>query len=423
MNVLLVGHRTSGKTTLGQLAAGLLGATHLDLDSHLTALTGATPAQLIAQDEPAFRALETRELATLASQHTPALRLITPGAGVQALPTGCLIVWIWRDGWEDSAQTQRARLRPELSWEAELDWMRASREPRWADAAHLRLDISRGRSPLRAARELADLITWASQLPHSPLARRTFIVPAAPHQLDRALHDAALLGLAGVELRSDLTPTPPTLKGHLYSLRHRDPDWLTTHAQHAAILDLDLATLDDDGGCRALDALPPRPLLLSSHPGHDDPLAWPALVDAAHRIASRHAAWRPHLQLKFAPTPASLASLERLLAQQDTQPSPWPRTFLPQGRVFAWLRPWLLAQGNQTNYLPVGLSPHRVGGQPKPTPWDLRDWLPHLASQPARSFDALIGDPVDASAGDWWHRQAALASGEAQGYIKFLFLV
>jgi shikimate kinase len=429
MDVILVGHRGSGKSTLGAAAAALLGAQHIDLDAHIEAATGLTPAQHIAADMAAFRALEQETLAGLLLQSDELrdelreeLRIISPGAGLQALPGWALIVWIWRDGWEDTARDHRARLRPELSWDEEVAWMRATREPRWAEAAHLRLDVSRGRSIPRAARQLADLIRWAAA--PNAAARKTWMVPAGPAQLARAARDATLLGLAGVELRSDLIPhaheLPPLPLPTLVSLRTRDDSWLLDTARGAEMIDLDLHTLDADGGLAALDQLAPRPLLLSSHPGHAGPDAWPALLAAAERLAARHPRWAEHLGLKFAPSPASLVELMALFDQQDEEPSPWEVTFLPQGRAFAWTRPWLVAHMNATSYLPVGLAPHRVGGHAAPTPWDLQDWLPHLGGErvPER-FDALIGDPVEGSAGDWWHRAAALASDEDErGYVK-----
>lgn len=420
MDVLLVGHRGSGKSTLGAAAARLLHAEHLDLDAHIEAATGLSPAQHLARDPAAFRRLELESLAHLTLNPGDApLRIITPGAGIQQLPGWCLIIWIWRDGWERTALTERARLRPDLSWDDEVAWMRATREPRWAAASHLRLDISRGRTPDRAALQLAHLIRWTLSLPASPSAQRTWIVPANPDQLTRAASDATLLGVAGLELRSDLIPEPPKLTlPTLMSLRHADPMWLVDHAQHAAMIDLDLNTLDPDGGCPALDHLSPRPLLLSAHPPAGSATTLAALHAAAERLARAHPRWADHLQLKHAPTPASLAELDTLLAELDAHPAPYPTTFLPQGRRFAWLRPWLMARGNQTNYLPVGLAPARIGGAPAPTPWDLQDWLPHLCGAPEQ-FDMLIGDPVDASAGDWWHRAAALAEGDPRSsYVK-----
>src|SRR5699024_1674310 len=37
-------------------------------------------------------------------------------------------------------------------------------------------------------------------------------------------------------------------------------------------------------------------------------------------------------------------------------------------------------------------------------PMDLQDWLPYLGNSARfEHFDALIGDPVEQSLGDWWH--------------------
>ncbi|MEM1347052.1 MAG: hypothetical protein AAGI01_00750, partial [Myxococcota bacterium] len=100
-----------------------------------------------------------------------------------------------------------------------------------------------------------------------------------------------------------------------------------------------------------------------------------------------------------------------------------PLTIFPQGRRWAWTRPWLMAQGNAANYVPATLDPRRSesSAEPSPpTPYDLQDWLPHLTDPQPTRFDALLGDPVDQSQGDVWHRQEATRTVEEQqyGYVK-----
>jgi len=57
--VILVGLPGSGKSTVGRLAAGLLGASWVDLDVVIEQRAGKPVARIFAEDgEPAFRALE-----------------------------------------------------------------------------------------------------------------------------------------------------------------------------------------------------------------------------------------------------------------------------------------------------------------------------------------------------------------------------
>jgi hypothetical protein len=95
-----------------------------------------------------------------------------------------------------------------------------------------------------------------------------------------------------------------------------------------------------------------------------------------------------------------------------------PVTYLPQGDRWAWLRP-ILAADNATNYVAAQLRSTRVDLETDAhTSWDLQDWLPHLVAPAPVVWDVLIGDPVDNSQGDFWHRRAALRSGQLADYAK-----
>ncbi len=82
---MLVGLPGSGKTTVGRLAAGSLGAPFVDLDEEIERRAGKPVPRIFAEDgEPAFRRLEA-EAGAAALAGPPAV--VAPGAGFFALET------------------------------------------------------------------------------------------------------------------------------------------------------------------------------------------------------------------------------------------------------------------------------------------------------------------------------------------------
>lgn len=448
-SILLIGHRGTGKTTLGDLLSKRLsGLSFVDLDAEIERLTGKTPAAIIAEDEANFRRIESAQLHRLLNE-SPGQKIIAVGAGcqmprVQELAADPLFIWLWRDGWVEEAKAARARLRGELSFAEEVRWMRETREPAWASVAHLFFQIPRARSPELAARMLADYIRWVFDARQSEIARRSWLVPNASSQVPRAMRDARLLGLAGVEIRSDLCADfaiygEPGDTPLLASLRSNAPDWLEEIAIHPSThtLDIDLEFLEDVRRAGALGRVEPRPLLLSTHPAGIGQAAAEKLLRQAEKICADFPQWAPYIRLKYAPSPTSFAELRQCFEIATTlKRSGHPCTFLPQGHRFAWTRPLLAnpastaSLNNTYNYLPVGLRSGRLPAKntapdTTPSPMDLQDWLPHFAQlsapnsqTPLESFDGLIGDPVDASIGDWWHTQAAVADAKLTRYLK-----
>lgn len=414
MQTLFVGHRGTGKTTVARFVAEELGEPFVDLDEAILAREGRTSAELVAEDEPRFRALEIEALTRALAEHDDAV--ISAGAGLQQMPEQPLIVWLWRDGWESTAQQHRDPLRPDLDWDAEVAWMREEREPRWRDAAHLHYRIPRGRSAERAARDIATMLRMIDDL--GPLAKRTWSTPSTPQDLTRAIADVKRFGLAGVEIRSDVFSTWPRVDvPTLAALRTPAAEWLAGALAEADWLDIDAPGIEffaDHGGFDS----EPRPLVLSTHPGIVDPDDLNDLVQAGRSIQQNHASWAKHLVLKYAPeaTGTEEVGLARAimapLASTGVQV-----TFLPQGRDNAWFRP-LLAPANATNYVAPGLRPSRFGDSTEKTPWDLQDWLPNLTGPVPQGFDVLVGAAPHTSQGDLWHRRAALTRDESFGYVK-----
>ncbi|TXD38146.1 hypothetical protein FRC98_04405 [Lujinxingia vulgaris] len=427
--ILLVGHRGVGKSTLGRLAASQLGRPFFDLDDVIAEQSGTTIADLVARDIESFRTTEARTARTLVEHHNAPI--IASGAGLNAFPPGAIIVWIHRDGWQPTVATSaRPRVRPELSLDDEHRWMIDTREPRWREAAHLKLNIPRTRSVDRAADDLATLINWVSQVPHSPLAPLTTLVPLTPDDLSRALHDRALLGLGRVEVRSDRFPTLPAptdlldLNQHptelLLSLRHPEPRWLLNIPRVAA-WDIDLRFLTNT--LHSADALRPHlppTIILSAHPDRPAPTDLDALLDAAAALATALAIDPERITLKYAPQAPDAASILAALNTRATfDAGPHPFAIIPQGPRAAWTR-HLLAATNHLHYLPTGLAERNPT---HPSALDLQNFLPALTSPTPTRFDALIGDPVAQSQGDLWHRRAALryeshSDEQHLGYLK-----
>ena len=411
---LLVGHRGAGKSTLGQRVAAELHRPFTDLDDAIARRADRPISELLADGIEQFRRIETETLRQLCERDTDAI--IACGGGVQSLPTDATVIWLDREDWRDEVRrSDRPRVRPELSVGEEFDWMQRTRPPRWRDAAHLRLPIPRGRSIEDSSRQLRTLLRWIDEAPDSRLANKSWLVPATPAELDRAIVDAERFGFAGVELRSDVF-------GHSFaideatstiaSLRHDEPGWLDDTT--ADIWDIDAQYAD------AVAANPPdcRPekLIVSTHPDTVDPADVNGLIDAAERMQSVFELPPDAVTLKYVALPCDFDELGTFLdIAARLRSLNRETTILTGNRRFAWLRV-ILAADNATNYLPVGL---RERTPEHPSPLDFGDLLPHLAGTAPTRFDALVGDPVDQSRGDMWHRRAALAAGDDElGYLK-----
>ncbi len=426
--IILLGHRGVGKSTLSEFISQLGMVEVHDIDLIIEDHTGKSCAELVAEDEAHFRELERIVMKNLLSA-TPIERpdLIVPGAGCDFLPLGPLYIWLRRGGWEEVAQKQRSRLRPELTWEEELAWMRETREPTWAKHAHVVVDIPQGATIKTSIQRLTIPLRWLTDASVGQLSRRLWLVPDESEQLERALFDLDMFRFAGVEIRSDIFELPPfNLSGtpHILSLRTPNPDWLELGAAIATKLDIDLEYLPLTK--RLFEESDPKPLILSTHPSRCAVEDLEALLDAAEALALEFPEWKPYISLKFAPSPSSYAEIEKILDHPALDRNNLnAMTFLPQGNRFAWMRPWLAAHFNEHNYLPVGLSSWRVDPtreSDKPSPYDLQAWLPFLIGATPIRYDALLGDPVAHSIGDVWHRSAALRSGEInRGYLKIPF--
>lgn len=412
--IVLIGHRGSGKTTLGKALSTHLNLSFLDLDAALRAELGNEFSATLNKSPELFRALEARLLDDALSTHKSLV--LSPGAGASPSPKKGLLIWIDREDWRDEVgRSDRPRIRPDLTLEAELKWMAATRSSAYRAAAHLRLPIPRGRSIEQSTRELISLVRFAARIKDSPLAHKTYLVPTGPDDLRRANADARRLRLGGLELRSDYFPAPARSRDlpYIASLRHNDPTWLLRSREPCA-WDIDLLFFD-----QLIPRLPrilPAEIILSLHPDRPESSHIEALARAARRLHRAGVSYSSII-LKYAPRIQNFDELQRALSLLTMLKAiPTRATLLPQGDKFAWLRPILAAQ-NATNYLPVGLP---AADADHPSRLDLDAFLPHLSAPEPRQFDLLIGDPVHASQGDRWHRSFSLTNSfePHQGYLK-----
>jgi shikimate kinase len=99
MNIVLIGYRATGKTTLARLLAARLGCDWIDADVEIERRAGKSIAEIFAADgEPAFRDLEEQVIADLSAR--PRLVLAAGGGAPmressrRAMRQGGKVVWL-----------------------------------------------------------------------------------------------------------------------------------------------------------------------------------------------------------------------------------------------------------------------------------------------------------------------------------------
>ena len=165
MNIVLIGPRCSGKTTVGRLLAERTGRVFRDSDALVEAMVGTTIESLIAtRGWEIFRVLEKRAVATLAAKDR---QVIATGGGAvedrdnaRNLAERGFVVWL--DGRPEiligrlEAQQRSGLVRPSLTGEdplEEMRWIVTTRRSHYESIAALRIDTTD-----RTAAEVADKI-------------------------------------------------------------------------------------------------------------------------------------------------------------------------------------------------------------------------------------------------------------------------
>lgn len=165
MNIILIGYRATGKTTLAQLLAGKLGWEWIDADVEVERRAGKSIARIFAEDgEPAFRDLEATVTAELCQRKN---LVLAAGGGSplradtrRAMRERSRVVWLTA-----LPETIHARMsgdattagrRPNLTDKNALDeivHLLQKRESVYHEAAHIQVDTE-AKSPAQIADEI-----------------------------------------------------------------------------------------------------------------------------------------------------------------------------------------------------------------------------------------------------------------------------
>ncbi|MBM4287853.1 MAG: shikimate kinase [Deltaproteobacteria bacterium] len=171
-NVVLIGYRAVGKTTVGQMVAQGLGRSFVDLDEVLVAEAGESISDLVSREGwPKFRHREKEIVRRFASKS--GLVLATGGGVVldpentELLRSSGKLIWLraapatLRDRLSQNAPETESR--PGLTDKgtlAEIDEVLAAREPLYRDAADASLDVDTVSAAEAAERIIVLVQAW-----------------------------------------------------------------------------------------------------------------------------------------------------------------------------------------------------------------------------------------------------------------------
>jgi shikimate kinase len=154
-NLVLIGGRACGKTSVGQALAQALQRPFVDLDEVLVAEAGRSIAEIVAAEGwPGFRRREKELVARLGGRPG---QVLAPGGGVVLDPENGallrehgLVIWLYADPAilrQRLLQDQGSQdFRPSLTGAdpgAEMERVLAEREPLYRAAAHISLDTTK----------------------------------------------------------------------------------------------------------------------------------------------------------------------------------------------------------------------------------------------------------------------------------------
>jgi shikimate kinase len=161
--VVLVGPPGSGKSTVGEALAALLGVPLHDTDAAIEAAQGRAIADIFVEDgEPAFRALERSEVARALAEE-PGVLALGGGApldpATEQLLTGYTVVFLDVGIADAARRIGFDQSRPLLAVNPRASWVRLmnERRPVYERVATHRVDTA-GRTPEDVAAEVAGLL-------------------------------------------------------------------------------------------------------------------------------------------------------------------------------------------------------------------------------------------------------------------------
>jgi shikimate kinase len=165
MNLVLIGYRATGKTTLARLLAERLQWSWIDADVEIERRAGKSIARMFAEDgESAFRDLEAQVIADLCAQEQ---LVLAAGGGAplrpesrQAMRGGGTVIWLQARPEtilrRMSADATTLARRPSLTDKNPLDeilHLLQRREPIYRESAHLAIDTE-GKTPVQIVGEI-----------------------------------------------------------------------------------------------------------------------------------------------------------------------------------------------------------------------------------------------------------------------------
>jgi shikimate kinase len=170
MNIVLIGNRGTGKSTLGRLIASQLGMLFMDADEELERRAGQTIRDIFASGgEAAFRDLEAALLVDLIAGDQ---RVLALGGGAVLRPENralirqaknC-VIWLQADAntldRRISADTSTSQRRPNLTASgglAEIERLLEVREPLYRECAQFAVDTE-GKTAEQIAAEVVSLL-------------------------------------------------------------------------------------------------------------------------------------------------------------------------------------------------------------------------------------------------------------------------
>jgi shikimate kinase len=166
VNLALIGFMGTGKTSVGRLVAESLDFEYLDTDEMIQSGTGRTISDIFKADgEPAFRALEEKVVAGLASR--PKVVIATGGGlptnskNLANLKMHALVVCLWASPekiWERVKNQSHRPLLHDANPQAKIRELLAAREPFYKQADVLL------NTELRSVREVAQQIVHQFRL-------------------------------------------------------------------------------------------------------------------------------------------------------------------------------------------------------------------------------------------------------------------
>ena len=193
MNIVLIGYRCTGKTTVGRLLAERTGKDFRDTDLAVEAATGTSIEDLVsAGGWPAFRALERQAVRAVSARDN---QVIAVGGGavldeenVRNLVQGAFVVWL--DGAPEvlrgrmEREQRLGKIRPSLTGQdplTEIQQVLKTRRPLYERISALRVDTS-ALGPMETVTAIID------GLAKSPSASEIIIMDDLPEKWEKQLH-------------------------------------------------------------------------------------------------------------------------------------------------------------------------------------------------------------------------------------------